>query len=150
MIEVKPLKAEDILYVVENGVKEIEMRATPDEDIKQLAKEREESGMCVTGWVDGEIVGVGGVDLLWANVGEVWLMLTPYINERPKEGYKCIRDGLGKLIKKCNLRRVQGSGRIGFHQAHILFKHLGFEAEGIMKKFTPDGVDCIMYARIEE
>ena len=150
MIEVRPLKADDMLFVIENGVKEYGLKATPNKDMAELAKEREESGLCVTGWVDGEIVGVGGIQILWEGVGEVWLMLTPYINKKPKEGYRCIRNGFEKLLKENKLRRVQGFGRIGFHQSHILFKHLGFKAEGKLRKYAPDGADVIIYALIRE
>ena len=149
MINITPLKAEDILYVIEHGVKEVGLKAHPTKDMIQAAREREESGLCTTGWVDGKIVGCGGIDILWEGVGEVWLMLTPYINEKPKEGYRCIREGFNKLIENNNLRRIQGYGRAGFHEAHIPFKHLGFSVEGKMKQYTPDGVDCIMYARIK-
>jgi len=150
MFEIKPLKASDILYVIECGVKEIALKALPTDDVAKIAREREESGRCVTGWVDGKIVGCGGIDILWEKVGEIWLMLTPYINEKPKEGYRCIRTGFEKLIKENKLRRVQGYGRIGFPEAHILFDHLGFKPEGKLRKYTPDGVDVIIYALIKE
>ena len=147
-IKITPLKAEDILYVIENGVREVQLKATPDKDMAQLAKESEESGLCITGWVDGKVIGVGGIKILWEGVGEVWALFTSY--KKSKGAYKCIRDGLEKLIEDNKLRRIQGYGRIGFPQSHILFKHLGFKPEGIMRKYTPDGVDVIMYARIED
>ena len=150
MFEVKPLKAEDILYVVETGVKELGLKAHTNSDIAKLAEEREESGMCVTGFVDGIIIGCGGIDMLWEGVGEAWLLLTPYINQKPKEGYRCILKGFKQLIENNNLRRIQGYGRIGFHEAHNLFSHLKFKPEGIARKYTPDGVDCILYALIKD
>ncbi len=149
MIEVLPLKKEDMIWVIENGAKEVGLKSIPTKEIEKLAQEREDSGLCVTGWVDGHIIGVSGIELLWEGVGEVWLILSSYIDHNPKECFRCIKDGLEILIKRAGLRRTQGYGRIGFHQAHILYKHLGFKAEGIMKEFTPDGVDCIMYARLE-
>jgi hypothetical protein len=149
MIEIKPLKAEDVLYVISHGVKEVNLRATPTEEMKQLAKEREDSETCITGWVNGEIVGVAGVDMLWEGVGDMWLMLTPYIDSNIKETYKCIRQGVKKLIEKHNLRRVQSYGRVDFPECHTLFKHLGFEVEGMAKGYTPDGVNCVMYAKVK-
>ena len=149
MIEVKPLKAEDILWVIDNGVKEVALRATPTEEMKRIAKEREEEGTCITGWVDGEIVGVAGIDELWDGVGDIWLMLTPFIDKHVKETYKCILEGMKKLIKDNDLRRVQSYGRTDFAQCHILFKHLGFEVEGLARKYTPDGCDAIIYAKVK-
>jgi len=150
MIEVKPLKAEDILWVIEHGVKEVGLKAIPTDKMKALAKEREESGMCITGWVDGEVIGVAGIDKLWEGVGNGWMMLTPLINKNIKEGYACICKGLKKLIKDNNLRRIQSYGRVDFPQCHILFEHLGFKVEGLARKYTPDGVDCILYSLIRD
>jgi len=149
MIEVKPLKAEDILFVIENGVKEVGLKATPTDEMKALAKEREESGMCFTGWVDGEIIGIAGLDKLWEGVGNMWMMLTPLIDKHLKESYRCILKGMKKLIDENKLRRVQSYGRVDFPECHILFEHLGFKVEGLARKYTPDGVDAIMYAKVK-
>lgn len=148
-IDVRPLKAEDILYVIEHGVKEIGLKAIPNDEMRILAKEREESGMCVSGWVDNEVVCVAGIDLLWEGCGNVWLMLTPCINKHVKEGYVCIRRGLKKLIKEHKMRRLQSYGRVDFPECHILFEHLGFKVEGMAKAYTPDSVDCVMYAKVK-
>ena len=149
MIDIKPMKAEDMLWVIDHGVKELGVRATPTEEMKALARDREQSGTCITGRIDGEIVGVAGIDEFWTGVGDMWMMITPMIDNRVKETYKCIRAGMKKLIKDNSLRRVQSYGRVDFPQCHTLFKHLGFSVEGKAKKYTPDGVDCIMYAKVK-
>ena len=149
MIDVSPMKAEDLLWVIENGVKEVGLRAEPTEDMRKLAEEREQSGRCFTGRVDGEIIGCAGIDILWEGVGEAWFVASPKVNENKRDSYACILKGLKRLIKENNLRRVQGYGRVNFPESHILFKHLGFEVEGKMRKYTHDGVDCIMYGRVE-
>lgn len=148
MIDVRPMKAEDMLWVIAHGVKELSLRATPTDEMKKVAKEREESGMCVTGWVNGEPQCVAGIDLLWKGCGDVWLMLTPCIDKNVREGYLCIRKGLKKLIKDHKIRRLQSYGRVDFAECHILFKHLGFEVEGLAREYTADGTDCIMYSLI--
>ena len=148
MIEVKPLKAEDILWVIEHGVKEVGLRATPTEEMREMAEAREKSG-AVTGWVDGEIFAVGGIDKIWSGVGSIWLMVTPFIDTHVKDCYKCILKGINKMIKEQGIRRLEAFGRVDFPECHTLFKHLGFKVEGLAEARTPDGVDCIMYARIE-
>ena len=150
MIEIKPLKASDILELIEHGIKELGIKTMPNEDLKSIAEQREESGLGITGRVDGKIIGCGGIDMIWDGVGEVWLLLSTYIDEHPKEGYICIKNGFEKLIKDNNLRRVEGYGRVDFPQSHILFKHLGFKVEGKKRKYTLDGVDVILYAKVKD
>ena len=149
MIEIKPFKADDMLYVISHGVLEVGLRSDPTDELRKIAKEREDSGKCITGWVDEEIVGVAGIDPIWEGVGDVWLMLTPAIYSNVKETYRCIKEGLQKLIEDNNLRRVQSYGRVDFAPCHVLFKHLKFKVEGMAKKYSPDGVDCIMYAKVK-
>ena len=118
------------------------------DELRKMAKQREDSGMCVTGWIDGKPECVAGIDIMWEGVGDVWLMITPFIDNHVKESYKCIRKGLKKLIKDHKIRRLQSYGRVDFAQCHTLFKHLGFEVEGLARQYTPDSVDCIMYAKV--
>ena len=148
MIEIRPLKAEDIFEVVRSGVKEIGMKAEPEDNLKALAAEREDSGKCVTGLVNGHIVGCGGIDMYWEGAGRVWLLLPPYINDHKKEGYQCIKQGLERILRDETLHRVEGYARVNFPESHTLFRHLGFEIEGRARKYTPDKVDCILYALV--
>jgi len=141
--------AEDMLWIIENGVKEYGLKCYPTDQMRELAISRENNGKCITGLVDGNIVGVGGVDEMWTGVGEVWLMLSYETDRYPKRAYKVIRDGLKQLIEDNGFWRTQAWGRIDFDRAHTLFKHLGFKPEGIAKKYTPDGVDAILYAKVE-
>ncbi len=142
------MKAEDLLWVISHGVKEVQLKMTPTDDMKAIAKEREESGMCVTGWVNGKPECVAGIDILWEGCGDVWLMVTPCIDKNIRAGYMCIRKGLKILIEKHKIRRLQSYGRVDFSQCHILFKHLGFEIEGLARKYTVDGVDAILYGKV--
>lgn len=148
MIDVQPMKAEDMLFVISHGVKELNLRSEPTDELREMAKEREDSGMCVTGWIDGKPECVAGIDMMWEGVGDVWLMITPFIDNHVKESYKCIRKGLKKLIEDNKIRRLQSYGRVDFAQCHTLFKHLGFEVEGLARQYTQDGVDAIMYSLI--
>ena len=145
---IRKFKAKDMIAIIETGVKEFNLKAQGTEELWELARAREKNGMCLTGVVNGEVVACGGIDLMWKGVGEVWLMLTPETDKYPIGTYEIIRDGLDKIIKDNKLHRVQAYGRIGFDRAHTLFKHLGFKPEGMARKFTPDKVDCILYAKV--
>ena len=148
--EVRPMLAEDMLWVLEDGVKEFGLKFLPHEQLTELALARENNGQCITGVVDGRIVGCGGIDVMWPGVGEVWVMLSYEIDRFPKRAYKVIVDGLKKLIKDNDLWRIQAWGRVDFPQAHTLFRHLGFEVEGKARKYSVDGVDCILYAKVND
>ncbi len=145
---IRKFEAKDMIHVIETGVKELGLKAQGTEELWKLAREREKNGMCLTGVVNGEIVACGGIDPMFSGVGEVWLLLTPETDKYPIATFEIIRDGLDKIIEDSKLHRVQAWGRIGFDRAHTLFKHLGFEVEGRARSYTPDKVDCLLYAKV--
>ncbi len=141
--ETRPFKAEDMLKIISGETKEYGLDMYSNEDI---AKQTEKDGLSITGLVDGVIVGCGGIRKMWEGVGECWLILSPDVDKYATSAYICIRDGFEKLMKENDFIRLQAWGRMDFPKAHTLFRHLGFKAEGTARKYTPDGVDCIIYS----
>ncbi len=147
---IRPFQAEDMMTIINEGTKEKSIKYYGAGTLEELAQQTEEDGLSITGIVNDEIVGCGGIRKLWDGVGEVWLMLSPKTALYPTKTYECIREGLQKLIDENDFVRLQAWGRIGFAKAHTLFKHLGFKPEGIARKYTPDGVDSILYAIVRQ
>ncbi len=147
---IRKFVAEDMVWVIEHGVKEFGLKAMADDHIRELAQAREDNGQCITGVVNDRIIGCGGIDIMWPGVGEVWVLLAYDIGIYSMAAYEVIQDGLKKLIEDNNLRRVQAWGRVGFSAGHTLFKHLGFKPEGIARKYGYDGEDFILYALIKD
>jgi hypothetical protein len=143
------MTADDMMFVLRNGTREINIDAYGEENLKQLAVERERYGS-IAGFVNNECVGVGGIEPQWNGVGEAWLMLSNRVALYPVKAYLVIRDGLQKLIEENELVRIQSWVRADFHKAHVLMKHLGFKPEGLAKKYNPDGTDSILYSIVRE
>ena len=148
--EIRPFKAEDMAWIVGDGIKEgtVDM-IFGDTNMHDEAKKIEDGGLSMTGLVDGVIVGCGGIKKLWNKTGEVWLMLSPNVHKFPMRTAECIFKGIIQLIDDNDFVRLQGWCRVDFPQAHTLFRHLGFTVEGRARKYTPDQVDCLLYARIK-
>ncbi len=142
--------AEDMMAIIEMGTKEQGIKYYGAGTLEELAQQTEDDGLSMTGYVNDEIVGCGGIRKLWDNVGEVFLFLSPKTALYPIRTYECIRDGFQKLIDDNDFVRLQAFGRIGFAKAHTLFKHLKFKPEGIARRYTPDDVDCICYALVKD
>jgi hypothetical protein len=147
-VEIKPFQAEDMIFIIGDGVKEGNISLYGDANLQSLADNLVKDGMSMTGYVDGKIVACGGIKKLWDGVGEVWLMLSPEIDKLTLRTGECIFRGLDELIRNNDFVRLQGWCRKDFVKAHTLFKHLGFTPEGVARKYTPDGVDCILYGKV--
>jgi len=87
---------------------------------------------CVTIIFEDKIVGVGGVNVLWKGVGEVWLMLTANCKKEGLYGIialSAIKDKMEELIESNNLWRAQATTRTDFPQAIKMIEFFGFERE---------------------
>lgn len=146
----RPFIAEDMMTIIAEGTKEEGIQYYGHGTLQELAEQTEKDGLSMTGIVEDKIVGCGGIRKLWTGTGEVWLMLSPQTSTYPIRTYECIRNGLQQLIDENDFVRLQAWGRVGFAKAHTLFRHLGFKVEGRARKYTPDGVDCLLYSLIRE
>ena len=97
--------------------------------------------------MDGsEIVAVTGLAPLWDVVAEAWFLPTREVKNKKLRTIRLVRKEFDAAIKRLKLRRVQAIVRSDFKDAHKLAKFLGFESEGLMRKYGPDGSDYERYA----
>ncbi len=146
----RKFKADDMVQILEGGVKEQSLKFLPNDHIESVAKDREANGKCITGLVDGVIVGCGGIEDILPDVAEVWVLLSYQVDNYPIHVFEVIRDGLQKLIEDNNLRRVESWCRVNFAKGHTLLRHLNFKVEGKALGRAFDGTDMILYARINK
>ncbi len=52
------------------------------------------------------------------------------------------------VLDACGLRRVECWVEVDFQAGHRWAHLLGFEREGLMRSFSPDGRDHVLYARV--
>ena len=139
MIEIRPLERGDIEKVksdpLEKAVKDYPDLIAP-------------SDYCHTALWDGEVVGVGGVIIYWEGVGEVWILLSPKIRKFPIQMVRCIRKMYEKHSTDRSFRRLQCVVSIDFPQGQKMVESLGFEKEGLLRKYLPEGTDAWMYSII--
>lgn len=107
------------------------------------------TGPAFTIWDGGAPVAAGGVVVLWKGVGEAWLHLSQWFPEHPLSAFRIVRQLLNAIIHDAQLRRVQAPIRLDMPANIRLVEHLGFEPEGILKRWGPEGADYVMYARME-
>jgi len=106
------------------------------------------NGTCFSGFADGQFVACAGISILWPGVGEAWAVITPNIYKHPLFFHKSIVQGLNTIIEKHNLYRVQATVLSGFEKGDEWIKRLGFEPEGIMRKYDAEGLDHTRYAKV--
>lgn len=105
-----------------------------------------ESGQAWTLQQGDRILGVGGISREHAQLGTAWTLLNPIESGR----HMVIIDRVARrLLQACPLRRVQATCDPEFEAARRwLGDMLGFKFEGRLAKYTPDGRDQLLFARV--
>lgn len=120
------------------------MLATPDGYPELL------QGLAFT-FIEEKPVACIGVLELWPGVGEAWLSLSKRFEiGRPSRRWAA----LSRLIKvefdkaMMSHHRIQTAIPLDFEPGHRFVRHLGFEDEGLRRKYGPDGSDYLAFVRL--
>lgn len=105
-------------------------------------------GLSFSGIVDGYVIASAGIKPLWKGVGEGWFVASDNMPKKKLSVIKLIRENFDSMIQENNLVRVQAGVRADWLEAKRFAEFLGFEHEGIMRKYGPDGQDYLRMARI--
>lgn len=146
-MKIVPFKYEHALEIL---VRDHDADLKENENFRKWAEMNVMPGMSYTGLYEGRPVMCAGVRTLWPGVGEAWILLSPEIVNFKKEMYYTVIQYLEKIIKENGLWRVQAHARTDVPVAVRFLEHLGFEREGLMRKFDPQGRDCFLYALVKE
>ena len=145
MIEVIPYKKEHARLIYETNIRERD--AGISEDIEELSTAWERQGPAYTIIIDEAIVFCGGFILMGWNRAEAWTLMSDLFYKYPKSCFKICRDYTNKIVKEYRLRRVQAIIDIDFDAGVRFAERLGFEEEGILKSYGPEGEDMLMFGR---
>lgn len=101
-------------------------------------------GPAYTGLHDGKVVCCAGSANIWPQRDMVWALLS----EDSGPHFITIMRAMKRFLDAHSSRRVEAAVVIGFKQGRRMMTLLGFQWEGRMIAFLPNGADCDLYARI--
>lgn len=117
------------------------MRSFYDQlDLAPLA----ENGWAWTGETDEGVMAIAGLAPQWENRAIAWAMLSCSIGWDMVHVHRKVKE----FLVKAPFRRIEATVDVGFKPGHRWMKMLGFEPEGVMRAYRPDGGDQVLYARV--
>ena len=103
-----------------------------------------EMGPCVTA-IDGEnVLGCGGVIEWHMGTGTLWLYVCADIKRHAVRLHRAV----ARLLETVQLRRIEATTEVDWVESCRWLQLLGFEYEGLMRKYGPFGEDHARFARI--
>lgn len=97
---------------------------------------------------DGIPVLAGGVVNLQWRRGEAWILATPFLRSHLKSLVAVMSEFIPYIASEFKFHRVQATCVAGVSSR--LFRILGFNYEGTLVKFGPNGEPCDMWCRTFE
>lgn len=92
--------------------------------------------------------GVAGSYRQWDGVAQIWALFDDRLDRHPIALYKSCIILLNYAVQKQNLRRVSLTVRSDYTKGNRFAAALGFDLEGKMVGYLPDGGDANLYARL--
>ena len=96
---------------------------------------------------DGEIVNVTGCIIAWKGVADVYLIGSDKIEEHKIFVARSVMTALYMVEQAFKLHRVQATVKEDYTSARKWMEWMGFKNEGILKNFSPERENYVMYAR---
>jgi len=145
-VEIIPFKSEHAQSILGLGMNEPAFELRPEHH--KYVVSMEEVGMSFTGTVNSIPIAAGGVNHLWDNVAEGWVIASKEIWKYPITCARAIKIRTDYLATNNKIKRIQTSVKSDCDKAIRFAEWLGFKREGLMKQYGPDGSDYYLYAKV--
>jgi hypothetical protein len=97
---------------------------------------------------NGEILAIVGYQELYTGSGEIWALIAEEAKKYPVAFGRKAKETLETFARTHKLRRLQIVVRRGYEEAFDFAIFLGFEPEGILRKYGPEGDDYVMMGKV--
>lgn len=150
MIKIIAFRAEHAEELIERGRQDFGSLADADMSLRPyfdvLTEAQDQSYTVVD---DGHLVLSAGIFEVWEAMGEAWLLPSQRLLEKPLRAIRVVKPRFEQIIERHGFRRVQATAHADFLRGQRFLEWLGFEQEGRLRKYGPDGADHIIYSRIQ-
>jgi RimJ/RimL family protein N-acetyltransferase len=148
MCKVIPYEAVHAYIILENNVREYDLQLSKIAEWDMWPSRFAQSGPAFTLIHEGKVIGCGGVVLQDWKRGEAWMLLGAGFEKFTLSLCRAVKDKLAEIVKKHNLKRVQATVNPTHTAGQKFLQFFGFQEEGLLRHYGPEGSDYLMYARI--
>tara|TARA_R110000868_G_scaffold330168_1_gene591101 strand:- start:59 stop:565 length:507 start_codon:yes stop_codon:yes gene_type:complete len=108
---------------------------------------KDHDGLSYTFIQDGEILLCFGISLMWRGVGEFWIMPSDSDEFVSISVINHVTQMIDIIIEQFTLNRIHIQVRVANERTLCFINSLGFDKEGLMKKYGPEGGDYFMLSK---
>lgn len=105
-------------------------------------------GLSWSAEIDGKVVASAGLVPLWPGVAEAWMIPSDKVDRHRIKVARQIRVMFEDVMRRRGIYRAQANLHHNFEKAIRLAEWLGFENEGLMRRFGVEGGDYYRFAKV--
>lgn len=102
------------------------------------------AGMAWTAECNDRVIGIAGLLPQWDNRALAWALIA----ESAGFHFASIHKSVHRFLAASGVRRIEATVDVDFKQGRRWVEMLGFDIEGYMRAYRPDGADMLLYARV--
>lgn len=97
--------------------------------------------------VEGDtVLACAGLLPMWEGRAEAWALMGADL----KRDFIAVHHAVRRFLSIADFRRIEAVVDAEFCNGKKWMERLGFRPEGLMRAYTPDGRDCIRYAKVRK
>ena len=145
-LTLEPMKMEDLLHM-ELRDRDLDMLTCMDDWVGNIW-EMKSKGYAYTIYHEEDVVACVGVTKIVSGMAEIWAITGKLVDKYPKDFHKISLTIIEEAFKIGNLHRLQCTAEVDYERTVKWLERLGFEREGTLRNYTPDGKDMYIYSII--
>ena len=140
-------ETEVVPYRAEDGLEMLRQVDVDFPDAEEWCRDAEGEGRAWSIVYKGIMVCCAGVLHKTDGIGLAWALYPPGIGKYHIDP-NIAKDCIAEAAKRFNYRRIEATVREDFPIGHSYIRWLGFQVEGLLRCYEPDGTNAFMYSRI--
>lgn len=145
MLTIEQFEPEDVLDLTP---REPDKTQTASVNLMERSRLYRQMGPCFTGFWNTVPVVCAGIIVLWPGLGEGWAYTSGWVWDHPVTFYRNFKRVMEHAAKEANLARLQVSVAENHFVSRLWLLRMGYQEEGLMRKYGPEGADYVRMARI--
>lgn len=118
--------------------------------IQKMDTDLPDAGFTFTAVADGRVLVVGGVVPYTMHTGYGWTFVSKYAEQYGISVFRVVKQQLEAMMRHLKLHRVETANLLDAERHRRWCRLLGFEEEGVLRKYDEEGRDYIRMAKIME
>ena len=131
-----------------NGFKSVQpdMQGHDEQEMRDHILNQAKCGTAISVLKFGKTIGIFGSSKIWTGLEEAWFLLDEATRQYGLAMTKVAKKFISLKFQEDSLNRLQITVRFSDNRAYKWAKCLGFQTDGVMRQFGPDGSDYYMMA----